>query len=102
MFLVGLYVPRFDNERRLFPEAVFAQISAHLTERFGGVTAFSRSPAEGSWTDDSGVTARDDIIVFEVLCDDLDRAWWHHYKEELRAGFRQQKILIRAQHVEVL
>jgi len=102
LFLVFVYLPLYDNQRARFPESAFSTVGSHLAERFGGVTAFTRSPADGLWKDHGGGTDSDEIVVFEVLCATLDREWWRRYKEELREGFRQKEILIRAQRVELL
>jgi hypothetical protein len=45
-----------------------AAVREHLTKRLGGLTAFSRSAAQGA-TSDGGKTVHDEIIVFEVMTD---------------------------------
>jgi hypothetical protein len=67
----------------------------------GGLTAFTRAPAEGHWRD-AGETRRDDIVVFEVMAENLDRDWWRAYRRELERGFRQEEIVIRVQDIEIL
>ena len=63
---------------------------------FGGLTAYTRAPAEGVW--ESGTTVRrDDIIVVEVMVDSLDRVWWSAYRGDLERLFRQDQIVVRAQ-----
>jgi hypothetical protein len=44
----------------------------------------------------------DDIIVFEVLIEDLDRNWWSDYRKTLEAEFAQDEIMIRASQVTQL
>jgi hypothetical protein len=46
---------------------VFDEVMHELTERFGGVTAYTRAPAAGLWKNPSASTERDDIIVGESL-----------------------------------
>ena len=55
-----------------------------------------RAPARGVWKDDTGGTARDDIVIFEVMTEDLDRPWWTNFRKELEKRFRQENVVIRA------
>jgi hypothetical protein len=57
-----------------------------LTERFGGVTAHRRSPAEGLWKEDEGSVSRDEVVIYEVMTEELDREEWRRYGAELE-GF---------------
>jgi hypothetical protein len=45
MHLIEILLPLNDNNGRPFKAAKYAVIREHLTERFGGLTAFTRSPA---------------------------------------------------------
>jgi hypothetical protein len=45
MFLVEFLLPVFDNHGVHIPKDEFARVRRKLTDRFGGVTAFMRSPA---------------------------------------------------------
>lgn len=101
MHLVQILLPLFDNEGERLPEDVYRRLREELMDRFGGLTAFSRAPAEGLWAHESG-TARDDIVVVEVMAETLDRGWWAAYRGELEARFRQEAIVIRAQAIERL
>jgi hypothetical protein len=76
-------------------------VADELTERFGGVTAFTRSPAQGRWTG-GGAERRDEIVVFEVMVEALDRAWWHDYRRSLEKHFAQIEVVVRAHAVERL
>ena len=64
--------------------------------RFGGVTTYMRAPARGVWKDDTGETTRDDIVIFEVMIEDLDREWWGGFRKELERRFRQESVIVRA------
>ena len=101
MHLVQILLPLFDNEGARQPEAEFVRVRRELTERFGGLTAYSRAPAEGLWAE-QGRTARDDIVVLEVMADQLDRAWWQSYPRDLEPAFRQEAIVVRAQELDLL
>jgi hypothetical protein len=103
MMLVQLLIPLTDNEGAPFPASVFATLRDELSSAFGGLTAYTRSPAVGLWrTDDDAAPQRDDIIVYEVLVDDLDRAWWAAYRQELERRFAQDELMIRAHSVDRL
>jgi hypothetical protein len=95
--LVQLLVPRQDNHGQAYPRAVFDDLAETLTDRFGGVTAYTRAPATGLWEDDSGETVRDQVIVYEVMVEDLDIAWWRTFRAELEAKLGQDELVIRAQ-----
>ncbi|MBP1181150.1 hypothetical protein [Methylobacterium sp. PvR107] len=99
--LIQILLPLSDNESRRFPRAAYAQVRSELTERFGGMTAFTRGPAEGLW-EENGRTARDDIVVFEVMTSDLEAPWWDGYRRSLETRFRQERIIIRAQDIALL
>jgi hypothetical protein len=38
----------------------------------------------------------DDIVVFELMTDPLDRPWWEAYRHGLEQSFAQDEIVIRA------
>jgi hypothetical protein len=102
MFLVEFFLPVFDNAGAHFGKNEFDRVRRELTERFGGVTAFMRSPAMGLWEDEKGKVRRDDLVSFEVMTETLDRDWWRDYREQLGQRFRQQEILMRASPFERL
>ena len=95
MYLVQLLLPLYDNDKQLFGRERFARVREELTAQFGGVTAFVRSPAVGLWRDDEDIT-RDDVVMFEVMSDELDQAWWGRYRHKLEAEFKQEELVVRA------
>ena len=101
MFLVEILLPLYDNEGRRFGVEDFDRVSEELAERFGGVTTFRRSPGEGVWREGGGEN-HDRVVVFEVMAEGLDRAWWREYRAELESRFRQEKIVARATEFEEL
>ena|SRR5436305_3050749 len=101
MYLIQILLPLYDNEGREQPSELFGGVRRRLTERFGGLTTYSRTPAQGLWKDE-GETHRDDIVVFEVLADEVDKEWWAAYRRRLEQGFRQEEIVIRAQETLLL
>lgn len=101
MHLIELLLPLRDNSGQPFSADKYAAIRRDLTERFGGMTAFTRSPAEGTTSDDRG-TVHDDIVVFEVMTETLDQEWWRAYRRRLEREFRQDQIVVRASVVTLL
>lgn len=101
MYLIQLLLPRHDNNKQEFPVAYFLKVREELTDRFGGVTAFVRSPAVGLWKDDNKVS-HDDMVMFEVMSNQLDKEWWSNYRTQLQKEFRQEELLIWASDVTKL
>jgi hypothetical protein len=102
MHLVQLFLPLYDNEGQAFARAMFDRVGDELTERYGGVTAYRRSPAEGLWKEQDGDLNRDDVVIYEVMAEEMDRAAWKRYGEELSRRFSQDEMMIRAIEVERL
>ena len=102
MHLVQLLLPTTDNEGRALSRELFARVRTELLERFGGITGYTRSPAKGIWLDESAESVDDDLVVYEVVVDQLDRAWWRKYLGALEANFRQERLHVRAMQMELL
>lgn len=102
MHLIQLLLPLYDNDGQPLPSALFREVKQELTDRFGGLTAYSRAPAEGQWREDTNRTIRDDIVVFEVMAEALNRDWWRAYRARLERRFTQQQVIIRASVIEML
>ena len=100
--LVQILLPLYDNRGVEQDKSLFARTRTELTERFGGMTAHMRAPARGLWKTEEGEVARDDIAIFEVLAESLDREWWRQYRSQLESRFAQDAILIRAIRIETL
>lgn len=101
MTLVQILLPVTDNEGRRYGSQYFKDLQRTLTDRFGGMTAYTRAPAEGLWSN-GGTHRKDDIVVVEVMTEDFDRAWWKALKSHLEEALQQQEIIIRAQPLETL
>ena len=101
MYLVQILLPLADNKGRRFDGASYGRVRTELSERFGGITSFTRAPAEGMWRE-GGHTTHDDIVVFVVMARESDHAWWERYRAELERRFDQETIVVRAIRVEML
>jgi hypothetical protein len=99
--LVQILLPVTD-EARAPGASLFTIVRRELTDAFGGVTAYVRSPAIGLWRDDDGDVARDDVVIVEVVVDRLDERWWADYRRILEKRFRQELIHIRALAIQIL
>jgi hypothetical protein len=102
MYLIQVLLPLYDNEGTLFPWSHFEQVRTELTEHFGGLTAYTRAPAEGLWKDAPSQTVKDDIVIHEVMAEEIEAAWWNAYRASLEERFRQDVVVIRAQEIRVL
>ena len=102
----GLYDPNFaplwSNTGERFPKRLFDQVSEELIERFSGLTAHTQAPASGLWEKENGKTVHDEIIIYEVMVESLDFPWWTVYRSLLETRFKQQKLIIRAQAINIL
>ncbi len=102
MFLIQILLPVYDNQQKAFPKEKYIQIQHELTEKFGGITSFMRSPAVGLWKENAQNTVRDDIVIFEVMAEQIKTSWWQQYREKLCEVFVQQELIIRASEVQLL
>lgn len=101
-YLIQILLPLFDEQGRPQPPEEFRAVASELTARYGGVTAYTRAPAEGRWRDESAKTSQDEIVLFEVMVPSLDAAWWHGYRRALEQRFRQDQVIIRALGIQLL
>lgn len=101
MHLIQILLPIADNAGRRFDSADYGRVRKELADRYGGITSFTRAPAEGMWKE-GGHTAHDDIVVFEVMAREIDQPWWEEYRAELERRFRQETLVIRAIKVDML
>jgi hypothetical protein len=102
MYLIQILLPLYDNGGNLFPHQDYVRVRDELTERFGGITAYVSSPAEGIWKETPTMTVRDDIVIYEVMTEQLDRNWWRSYREGLSLRFRQDLLIVRVSEAQLL
>ena len=101
MHVIEIFLPLTRNDGAGQPGGLFEQVRSELIDRFGGLTAFSRAPAEGLWDSGEGVDA-DAIVIFEVMAEELDCGWWADLRARLEGMFDQDEIVIRASAVKRL
>jgi hypothetical protein len=102
MTLIQLLLPTRRQDGTPLPNEEFARVRAELTERFGGVTAYTRSPATGLWKRDDEAIERDQVIMVEVVVEDFDRQWWAAYRAQLETRFGQEEVHARAIAMELI
>ena len=95
MQLVQIFLPLYDNNKQLFAKSLYDDLRNKLKDRFGGITFYRNTPAEGLWKDETGKTNYDELIIAEVMIEDLDKEWWKQFKQNLQQIFKQDEILIR-------
>jgi hypothetical protein len=99
--LIEVFLPLTRGDCSAVESAEIEGLIAGMADRFGGATAYARSPAEGLWQAE-GETVRDSIVIVEVMVEDLDRGWWADYRSRLEVAFAQDEILIRVTPVQRL
>lgn len=100
-YLIQILLPLAGNDGKPFPDETLRGIHRELSDRFGGLTAFSRAPAKGIWR--SGRTeARDDIVIVEVMAADLEEEWWADFRKRTETLLRQDKLIVRAHEIRTL
>lgn len=102
MYLIQILLPLYDNEGQPFGQDQFLLVRDELSERFGGITTYMRSPARGLWKETRDTTVHDDIVIYEVMTKELDRNWWQGYRERLTLKFRQALLIVRVSEVQLL
>lgn len=97
-FLVQILLPR-NREAKELPLEQFKHVRDELTAQFGGVTVYSRASAEGLWKSEDGIVEQDEMVLYEVMTDSIEKPWWLKYRCELECRFDQTEIVIRAHKI---
>ena len=95
MYLVEIFLPLETGSGRRVGRSQLEDLVTRLAEKFGGATAFTRSPAVGLWKPGETIE-KDQIIIVEVMVEELDETWWSNYRRQLGEQFEQDEIVIRA------
>jgi hypothetical protein len=102
MDLVQLLLPVQDQQGHAYPRKLYDDLVRRLTEQFGGLTAYTRTPATGLWEAASGETVRDQVVVYEVMTERLDVGWWQELRASLEVQFAQEELVVRAHAIRRL
>lgn len=100
-YIIEILLPLSFNDGAAIPDEILGAIRDGLVERFGGLTAFTRSPAEGVWVSEDRAH-RDDVVVLEIMTDALDRDWWREWRRRAGRDLRQDEIVVRATAIDRL
>lgn len=99
--LIQILLPTQSNGGSPIPPEQFARVRVELTEKFGGVTAYTRSPGTGLWKrDEDDTIERDQVIMVEVVVETFDREWWTAYRGQLEQRFGQEEVHARVLPME--
>lgn len=98
--LIQILLPTRTRDGEPVAVEQFARVRVELTEKFGGVTAYSRSPATGLWKNENDSIERDQVFMVEVVVDAFDRDWWAAYRGQLEVRFGQEEVHARALAME--
>jgi hypothetical protein len=98
MKLVQILLPVRDNRGRKFKGELYSDVHSEFVRRFGGLTAYTRSPARGLWKS-QGSTKRDDMIILEVMTSASIELGGKNIRQDLESKFRQDEIIVRAHEV---
>jgi hypothetical protein len=95
-YLIQILLPRVRTNNEPIDESLFAETRRELIHEFGGITAYTRAPAQGVWTSPEGRVERDDVVMVEVVTEAFDREWWRAFSATLETRFAQESIHVRA------
>jgi len=96
MDLVQILLPLYDRRGRKIPRTVLRGAASCLAEEYGGVTAYTRSPALGMWRAAPDKLDRDEVVVYEVMVSSANKSSWAATRRRLEKAFRQDRIVVRA------
>ncbi|MCF0075275.1 hypothetical protein LZD49_32645 [Dyadobacter sp. CY261] len=95
MYLMQIFLPTRDNQGDSIPEEHFLALRDELTDRFGGVTIYTRAPVEGIWKPSENNAQVDQLVIYEVLLGSLEISYWKKVKSRLETSFMQAQIMMR-------
>jgi len=102
MHLVQILLPVYGNDGEPLLHSTYDRIREELVGKFGGLTAFTQSPAEGIWTPDDKEAQRDEVIMIEVMTEELDAGWWTVYRKTLEKRLKQESVVVRSLLIQAL
>jgi hypothetical protein len=100
--LIQILLPLRNEKGKSFPQELYTELRSELTDKFGGITIYTRSPATGLWKNEKDNIERDMIVIYEVIADGFDRKYWQGLKVHLEDQFRQDQLIIRSMDIDLL
>jgi hypothetical protein len=102
MNLIQIFIPQAKDQAQHGLKK-YSDIRNRLIEKFGGLTEYDKAPASGFWEKNATEPiVCDQMIIYEVQCEEVDIAWWTELRLYLEKIFNQDQILIRAQTIQIL
>jgi hypothetical protein len=95
-YLIQILLPRTGANNEPIDDSLFAETRRELVDEFGGITAYTRAPAQGAWTSPEGRVEQDDVVMVEVVAEAFDRQWWRAFAATLEIRFAQESLHVRA------
>jgi inorganic pyrophosphatase len=100
--LIQLFLPIENEAGKPFPDKYFSAVKQQLTSKFDGLSIYENAPVSGRWKDDKAETIKDRLLIFEVMADELEIPYWEKYKQDLQKQFKQESIVIRCLHMNLI
>ncbi|MFD0941497.1 inorganic diphosphatase [Pedobacter boryungensis] len=96
---IELFIPVYNKKGKPFPKKYYTNLHQKLTDKFGGLTMYSRVPVIGFWKENTANTVKENIIVYEVLATEIDDKFWSKLKKWILKTFAQEEIIIHISSV---
>ena len=100
MKLIELFIPLYDNEGEKFSDEHFENLKSELTDAFGGVTIYKKT--SGYWKEPERPVKKDEILIYEIMAEQIKKAYWQALKRRLLILFRQKDLVFRYSDIEML
>jgi hypothetical protein len=94
--LIQILLPLYEKSGRKVSRALLRSTAKQLADEFGGLTVYTRAPAEGLWRRRGAKLDRDDVVVYEVMAQKVDLRFWGARRGKLEKEFVQDAIVVRA------
>ena len=102
MYQIELYLPLYNNDKKAFPTSHYESVKQNLSDKFGGITMYSRTPVIGLWKESQESIVKDDLVIYEIISEKLDESFWQEYKFMLQSLFQQEAIIIKSSKIKLL
>ncbi len=99
---IQILLPLYDETGKNFPGKLYRRVKEELTEKFGGLTIYTRMPVTGLWKENEQKVTRDEIVIYEIVADDIDNQFWGDYKLFLQEVFKQDEVMIRCSDIGLI